>query len=137
MGRPPKAAPVFLITLYHKYVWIFLIYSLYIPYIFPSCVKYVFPCVFLNLWSQEKISPYSKTTFLLLFFHIMNICGNPSMFFIYSIYIYIHIYIYIYISWTSISTLCIRVCIYVHIYMYTMYLCHIQKYLYHIHKHLY
>ena len=28
----------------------------------------IFPCVFLNLWSQEKISPYSKTTFLLLKF---------------------------------------------------------------------
>ena len=34
MGRPPKAAPVFLIILYHKYLWIFLIHSLYIPYIY-------------------------------------------------------------------------------------------------------
>ena len=30
----PKAAPVFLIALYHRYWWIFLIYSLYIPYIY-------------------------------------------------------------------------------------------------------
>ena len=66
MGRPPSAAAplglcfldMFLIILYHRYLWIFLIYSLYIPYIFPSYVKYVFPCVFLNLWSQEKTSPY-------------------------------------------------------------------------------
>ena len=55
---------MFLIILYHRYLWIFLIYSLYIPYIFPSYVKYVFPCVFLNLWSQEKTSPYRKTTFI-------------------------------------------------------------------------
>ena len=54
MGRPPKAAPVFLIILYHKYVWVFLIHSLYIPYIFPSYVPYNFPCVFLNLWNQQK-----------------------------------------------------------------------------------
>ena len=53
MGRPPKAAPVFLITLYHKHLWIFLIYSLYIPCVFPKYVPYIFPCVFLNLWSQE------------------------------------------------------------------------------------
>ena len=31
-GRP--IGSLFLIILYHKYVWIFLIYSLYIPYIF-------------------------------------------------------------------------------------------------------
>ena len=67
-GAPPKAAPVFLIVLYHKYLWIFLIHCLYIPYIFPRYVPCIFPCVFLNLWSQEKTSPYRKTTFLLLFF---------------------------------------------------------------------
>ena len=53
IGAPPKAAPVFLIILYHKYLWIFLIYSLYIPYIFPKYVPYIFPWVFLKLWSQE------------------------------------------------------------------------------------
>ena len=46
---------------------VFVIYSLYIPYIFPSYVKYVFPCVFLNLWSQKKTSPYRKTTEILFF----------------------------------------------------------------------
>ena len=55
MGWPPKAAPVFLIILYHRYLWIFLIYSLYIPYIFPKYVPYIFPCVFLTLWSQQCI----------------------------------------------------------------------------------
>ena len=41
IGAPPKAAPVFLIILYHKCLWIFLIYSLYIPYIFPRYVPYI------------------------------------------------------------------------------------------------
>ena len=27
IGAPPKAAPMFLIILYHKYLWVFLIYS--------------------------------------------------------------------------------------------------------------
>ena len=83
MGRPPHWGAAeggacvsvnFLIILYHRYLWIFLIYSLYIPYIFPSYVKYVFPCVFLNLWSQEKTSPYRKTTFLLY------ICSETTSF---------------------------------------------------------
>ena len=64
IGAPPKAAPVFLIILYHIYLWIFLIDSFYIPYIFPSYVPYIFPCVFLNLWSQQKTNPYRKTTFI-------------------------------------------------------------------------
>ena len=64
MDLPPKAAPVLLIILYHKYLWIFLIYSLYIPYIFPIYVPYIFPCVFLNLWSQQKTNPYRKTVFI-------------------------------------------------------------------------
>ena len=53
-------------------------YSSYIPYIFhiyiyifPRYVPCIFPCVFLNLWSQEKISPYRKTMFLLLIFPIL------------------------------------------------------------------
>ena len=53
IGALPKAAAVFLIILYHKYLWIFLMYSLYIPYRFPKYVPYIFLCVFLNLWSQE------------------------------------------------------------------------------------
>ena len=55
---------VFLIILYHKYLCIFLIHSLYIPFIFPRYVPCIFPCVFLNLWSQQKTSPYRKTTFI-------------------------------------------------------------------------
>ena len=50
-GRP--IGSVFPIILYHKYLWIFLIHSLYIPYIFPKYVPCIFPCVFLNLWSEE------------------------------------------------------------------------------------
>ena len=34
--------------LYYEYLWIFLMYSLYIPYIFPKDVPYISPCVFLN-----------------------------------------------------------------------------------------
>ena len=35
--------------------WIFLIHSLYIPYIFPGYVPCIFPCVFLNLFSQQYV----------------------------------------------------------------------------------
>ena len=69
LGRPPKAAPVFLIILYHKYLWIFLIHSLYIPYIFPRYVPYIFPCVFLNLWSQEKDKSLSQNHVLIFYFY--------------------------------------------------------------------
>ena len=76
-GRP--IGGVFQIILYHKYLWIFLIYSLYIPYIFPSYVPYIFPCVFLNVWSQQKTNPYRKTTFILFSrlyaFYILDIYG--------------------------------------------------------------
>ena len=59
LRRPPhwggaEGDPVFLIILYHKYSWIFLICSLYIPYVFLTNVPYSFPCVFLNLVSQQK-----------------------------------------------------------------------------------
>ena len=54
IGAPPKAAPVFLIILHHKYLWIFLVYSLYTPYRFPKYVPYSFPCVFLSFWSQQR-----------------------------------------------------------------------------------
>ena len=67
LRRRPSGS-VCLIILYHKYLWI---YQLYIPYIFHiyfldmfHCHPCIFPCVFLNLWSQEKTSPYCKTTFL-------------------------------------------------------------------------
>ena len=46
IGSPPKAAPVFLIILYHRYLWIFLIYSLYIPYIY----IYIFHIYFLAMF---------------------------------------------------------------------------------------
>ena len=47
-----KAAPAVLMILHHKSLWTFLLYSLYIPDVFPKYVPYMFPCVFLNLWSQ-------------------------------------------------------------------------------------
>ena len=37
----------------HKYLWIFLIYAVCVPYIFSRYVPSIFLCVFLNLWSQE------------------------------------------------------------------------------------
>ena len=49
---------------------ILVIHSLYIPYIFPRYVPCIFLCVFLNLWSQEKTSPYRRTTFLFYFFRL-------------------------------------------------------------------
>ena len=47
-------------------------YALNIPYTFlmysmynlPTYVPYIFPCVFLNSWSQQKTNPYRKTTFI-------------------------------------------------------------------------
>ena len=40
--------------------YIFLICSIYIP----KYVPYIFPCVLLNLWSQQKTSPYRKPTYI-------------------------------------------------------------------------
>ena len=34
-----------------------------IPYIFPRYVPCIFPCVFLNLWSQEKVRTWRKSEF--------------------------------------------------------------------------
>ena len=34
IGVPPKAAPVFLIISYHKYLWVVFIYSWYRPYMY-------------------------------------------------------------------------------------------------------
>merc|ERR1712115_602705 len=80
IGAPPKAAPVcvcdyfifYIINIYGYISHTFLIYSIY-AYMFPRYVPCIFPCVFLNLWSQEKISPYSKTTFLLLKFQVLRL----------------------------------------------------------------
>ena len=73
LRRPPHWVCVcdyfifYIINIYGYISYTFLIYSIY-AYMFPRYVPCIFPCVFLNLWSQEKISPYSKTTFLLLKF---------------------------------------------------------------------
>ena len=62
MGRPPHwgaaeggacFSDYFISYLFIDMPYIFLIYSIHIPYRFPSYVPYIFPCVFLNLWSQE------------------------------------------------------------------------------------
>ena len=52
-GAPPKAAPVLLIILYHKYLWIFLIYSLYIPYthIFMYIYIYIYILAMFHIFS--------------------------------------------------------------------------------------
>ena len=62
MGRPPKAAPVFLIiNIYGYALYIPYIFHIYIPYIFPSYVPYIFPCVFLN-----SETPITYTALVLL-----------------------------------------------------------------------
>ena len=61
-GRP--IGSVFLIILYHKYLWIFLIHSLWIPY---ECPGYV-PCIF-----------HILSTFLLIFHicpHVVSILST-------------------------------------------------------------
>ena len=80
MGRPPHWVCdsvcdyfiSYIINIYGYISYTFLIYSIY-AYMFPRYVPCIFPCVFLNLWSQEKISPYSKTTFLLLNFQALQL----------------------------------------------------------------
>ena len=67
IGATPKAAPVclmdilmdiygYIINIYGYISYTFLIYSIY-AYMFPRYVPCIFPCVFLNLWSQQKTSP--------------------------------------------------------------------------------
>ena len=105
MGRPPKAAPVFLIILYHKYLWIFLIHSLYIPYIYIYIYIYfldmfhVFsafvhilsafaPCstcclhfdsIFFTYWKLRQVYMLKNTPHDSLFnTHIQSTDGGPS-----------------------------------------------------------
>ena len=61
IGTPPKAAPVFLIILYHEYLWIFLIYSLYMPCIFPKYVPYI-PLVCFLIYSVNSRSGHDQIT---------------------------------------------------------------------------
>ena len=78
LRRPPHWVCVcdyfifYIINIYGYISYTFLIYSIY-AYMFPRYVPCIFPCVFLNLWSQEKTSPYRKTTFLFLFFQILHL----------------------------------------------------------------
>ena len=60
-GRP--IGSVFLLILYHKYLWIFLIYFLDIPYIFPSYVPYIFLCVFLTYSIKSRSGHDRSPTF--------------------------------------------------------------------------
>ena len=53
----------YIINIYGYISYTFLIYSIY-AYMFPRYVPCIFPCVFLKLWSQEKTSPYRKTSFI-------------------------------------------------------------------------
>ena len=78
MGRLPRAAAPLGLCFLLFYIINICGYSSYIPYIFHIYFldmfhshPCIFPCVFLNLWSQEKTSPYRKTTFLFLFFQIL------------------------------------------------------------------
>ena len=77
MGRPPKAAAplgrrrrrrlcvcdyfiFYIIDIYGYISYTFLIYSIY-AYMFPRYVPCIFPCVFLNLWSQERVRRWRKS----------------------------------------------------------------------------
>ena len=53
-GVPPNAAPVFLITLYHKYLWIFLVYSLYIPYVYFLNMFHMFSLVCFSFYGVNR-----------------------------------------------------------------------------------
>ena len=47
-------------------------YSLYIPYIFPTYVPYMFPYVFLNLWSQ-RVGPDMTEVRVLVHFRMFRV----------------------------------------------------------------
>ena len=62
IGAPPKAAPVCVCDYFIFYIIDIYGYSLYSPDIFHICFLDmfhvqggIFPCVFLNLWSQERV----------------------------------------------------------------------------------
>ena len=68
IGAPPKAAPVFLIILYHKYSWIFLIYSLYMPYKYFLIMFHIFSLVcFLISGVKRRQVLIAKPCFYFLF----------------------------------------------------------------------
>ena len=61
VGAPPKAAPLcslFLVLLYHKYLWMFFVYSLYVPYIYIYIFPKYVPCIslvcFLVYWVKSR-----------------------------------------------------------------------------------
>ena len=58
----------FLIILYHRYLWIFLISSLYIPYLFPSYVKYVSLVCFLIYVVKRRQVLIPKPRYYFYFF---------------------------------------------------------------------
>ena len=64
MGRPPKAGPVFLITSYHKYLSMFLIYPLYIPYIYVYILNmfHIFPLVRFLIYGVKSGSGHERMT---------------------------------------------------------------------------
>ena len=114
MGRPPKpAAPLGLCSLFLLFFCIMNIYgySLYITYLFLKYVPYVFPCVFLNLWSQQKKN-------------LVYILRSGCVYIYICIYVYTYIYIYIICvcerkKYTDIYIyIYIYICIYVYIYIY-------------------
>ena len=87
-GAPPKAAPAFLIILYHKSLWIF-------PQLFHICFPnmfHIFSLVcFLIYRVERRQALIAKPPSYL--FHLLS---YPFIYYIYNIYIYIYIsYIYI------------------------------------------
>ena len=61
IGAPPKAAPVFLIILYHKCLWIFLIHSLYIPYTYCLDMFHVFSFVCFLIYGVNSRSGHDRS----------------------------------------------------------------------------
>ena len=56
LGALPKAAPVFLIVLYHEYLWIFLICSLYISYLYVLDISHILSFVCILIYSVNTLS---------------------------------------------------------------------------------
>ena len=61
IGAPPKAAPVFLVILYHKRLWIFLIYSLYIQYLYVLKIFHIFFFVLFVIYLVNSRSGHDRS----------------------------------------------------------------------------
>ena len=82
-GRRRRRLCVWIFYIINIYGYISYTFPIYSIYIFSKYDPCIFHCVFLNLWSQEKTSPYRKTTFISFYrFYTFYIFINNFIIFI-------------------------------------------------------